>query len=232
MQVIVGDDDPAIVELLSLNLSSAGFAVRSVRDGAEAVVLAQRTRPSLLILDWMMPVLSGIDACVQLRMVPTTASIPVIILSARHQEADRLRAFESGADDLMAKPFSIRELVARANAIVRRPATSMSNKLLQSGDIIMDRQSHRVSRAGGPIKLSPVEFRLLRFFLENPWQVYSRDHLLAHVWPHAGEIERRTVDVHIRRLRVALRFPADKNPFRTVRGFGYAFEPPNAPSAG
>ena len=184
-------------------------------------MLAREATPDIVLLDWMVEGLSGIEVCRRLRRMPETANVPIIMLTARGEEEDRVRGLETGADDYVTKPFSPRELVARVGAVLRRVRPALAGEQLTYGDIEMDIVSHRVRRGGVPVALGPTEYRLLRHFLENPGRVFSRQQLLETVWPHSEEIELRTVDVHIRRLRIALGEP---DLVRTVRSAGYALD--------
>lgn len=222
-RVIVADDDRGVTALLDVNLSLAGFSVTIAHNGLEALALARQECPDLFVLDRTMQGLSGIDCCVRLRGEPATAKIPILILSGYNSEAERLHAFDSGVDDFVAKPFSVRELVARAKALLRS-ANSMPILSLEIGNIVMQVETRRVTKAGKTIALSPVEFKLLRFFLENKGQVLSRNQLLTNIWGDAGYVEPRTVDVNIRRLRVALDLTDGTTDFRSVRGYGYALD--------
>lgn len=225
LRVIVADDDRGVTALLDVSLSLAGFDVRIAGDGLEALALARQQCPDLFILDWMMLGLSGIDWCAHLRDDAATANVPILILSAHNSEADRLHAFGSGADDFVAKPFSVKELVARAKALLRS-ANSAPILSLQFGDIVMHVETHRVTKAGKAVTLSPIEFKLLQFFLENKGQILSREQLLRHIWGDTRYVESRTVDVNIRRLRVALDLMHGETNFRAVRGYGYALDAP------
>ena len=221
-RVLVVEDDRHIEELVRLNFSKEGFEVASTADGDEALVLVEEVRPDIVILDWMIEGTSGIEVCRRIRRNPRTANIAIMMLTARGEESDKLRGLETGADDFVTKPFSPKELVARAQALLRRTRPSLVAEKLSYGGIELDVAAHRVRRNGQTIALSPTEYRLLKHFLENPEKVYSRQQLLDVAWPHNEDIELRTVDVHIRRLRVALGDGADL--IRTVRSEGYSLD--------
>jgi two-component system phosphate regulon response regulator PhoB len=222
--ILIAEDDQALVELLRYNLESEGFEVIVALDGESALTLAEDRSPDLMILDWMMPKLSGIQVCRQLRRRPDTVALPIIILTARGEETDRVQGFESGADDYVVKPFSPSELVARVRAVLRRSSPGLSEETLRYGDLMMDLAAHRVTRDGRPVKLGPTEFRLLKVFMERPGRVYSREQLLDRVWGRDIYVELRTVDVHIRRLRKALNEEGDADLIRTVRAAGYSLD--------
>jgi two-component system phosphate regulon response regulator PhoB len=224
-RVLLVEDDRHIEELVRLHFSKEGFDVTSTPDGDEALVLVQETRPDLVILDWMIEGTSGIEVCRRIRRNPKTADVAIIMLTARGEESDKLRGLETGADDFITKPFSPKELVARAQALLRRTRPSLLAEKLSYGGIELDVAAHRVRREGQTIALSPTEYRLLKHFLQNPEKVYSRQQLLDVAWPHNEDIELRTVDVHIRRLRVALG-GGDRGSdlIRTVRSEGYSLD--------
>lgn len=224
-KVLLVEDDPNLVELVRYNLDAAGFDVVTTPDGEEALVLAGEERPDAVILDWMIENLSGIEVCRRLRRAPATANLPILMLTARAEEADRVRGLETGADDYLTKPFSPRELVARVRAVLRRLRPALSGGSLDYAGISMDTAAHKVTRGGQPIALGPTEFRLLRHFLEHPGRVFSREQLLDAVWGRDVYVEQRTVDVHIRRLRKAINVN-DTLPdvVRTVRSAGYALD--------
>jgi two-component system phosphate regulon response regulator PhoB len=221
--LLVVEDEAALVELLGYNLERAGYRVTAVGDGEEAILVAGEERPDLILLDWMLPRLSGIEVCRQLRRNPETRAIPIVMLTARGEESDRIRGLESGADDYVTKPFSVAELVARVRAVLRRTRPAVDQEILRHGDLAMDLVRHRVRRGDRQITLGPTEFRLLRHFLEHPGRVYSREQLLDAAWGRDVHVESRTVDVHIRRLRKAINAAGDEDPIRTVRSAGYAF---------
>ena len=219
--VLIVEDEAALVELLSYNLEKNGFRTSIARDGEEAILAIAETKPDLVLLDWMLPYVSGIEICRRLRRDP---ELPIILLTARGEEGDRIRGLDSGADDYIVKPFSPSELIARVKAVIRRARPIFDKDALSYADIVMDLASHRVSRGDQSIKLGPTEFRLLRFLLERPGRVFEREQLLDHVWGQDADIEPRTVDVHIRRLRMAINLPGSPNVIRTVRSAGYALE--------
>lgn len=222
--VLIVEDEPPLVELLSYNLEKAGFQAQIARDGDEALLAIEERRPDLVLLDWMLPYVSGIEICRRLRRNPETRDLSIILLTARGEEDDRIRGLEAGADDYVVKPFSPSELVARVRAVLRRTRPAFDQDLLTYGDIAMDLTAHRVSRADAPVELGPTEFRLLRFLMEHPGRVFSREQLLDSVWGHDAYIEPRTVDVHIRRLRKAMNLPGTDDLIRTVRSAGYALD--------
>ncbi|HVL30480.1 MAG TPA: phosphate regulon transcriptional regulator PhoB [Sphingomicrobium sp.] len=220
-RLLLVEDDRPLAELVRFHFDRAGYDVTRTGDGEEALILAEEVRPDLVILDWMIEGISGIEVCRRLRRRPATANLPIIMLTARGEENDRVRGLETGADDYLTKPFSPKELVARAGAVLRRVRPALAAETLDYGGIEMDLGAHRVRRDGRPVQLGPTEYRLLRHFLENSGRVFSRQQLLETVWPHSEDIELRTVDVHIRRLRLALGEP---DIIRTVRSAGYALD--------
>ena len=220
-RLLLVEDDRAIAELVKFHFTRAGYTVTSTPNGEEALILVDEIRPDLLILDWMIEGISGIELCRMLRRKPATANLPILMLTARGEEEDRLRGLDTGADDFITKPFSPKELVARAAAVLRRVRPALAAESLGYGGLDMDLAAHRVRRDGTSVPLGPTEFRLLRHFLENPGRVFSRQQLLDAVWRHNEDIELRTVDVHIRRLRLALGEP---DIVRTVRSAGYALD--------
>jgi two-component system phosphate regulon response regulator PhoB len=222
--ILVVEDEADLVTLLSYNLEREGFRVITANDGEEALLLADERTPHLVLLDWMLPLMSGLEVCRQLRRNPKTRDIPVIMLTARGEEADKVRGLNSGADDYLSKPFSPTELVARIRAVLRRAAPALAEELLRFSDISMDLAAHRVRRGGRDIHLGPKEFALLRHFMQHPGRVFSREQLLDIVWGHDVYVELRTVDVHIRRLRKALNETDDQDVIRTVRSAGYALD--------
>jgi two-component system phosphate regulon response regulator PhoB len=222
--ILLVEDETALVELLRYNLEKEGFRVSAASDGEEGLAAIGESRPDLLILDWMLPHVSGIEVCRQLRRKPETRDLPVIMLTARGEEGDRVRGLEVGADDYVTKPFSPSELVARVRAVLRRTRPSSDDEVLTYGGIVMDLASHRVIRNSRGVHLGPTEFRLLRYFLERPGRVFSREQLLDGVWGRDIYVEPRTVDVHIRRLRKALNAPGERDLIRTVRSAGYALD--------
>jgi len=223
-KILLVEDDANLVELIRYNLDKEGFDVASTPDGEEALVLAEEERPDVVVLDWMIANLSGIEVCRRLRRAPETAILPIIMLTARAEEGDRVRGLETGADDYVTKPFSPRELVARVRALLRRLRPALSGGALEYGGIAMDTSAHKVTRDGVSVQLGPTEFRLLRHFLEHPGRVFSREQLLDAVWGRDVYVEQRTVDVHIRRLRKAINGDDLPDLIRTVRSAGYALD--------
>jgi len=223
-RILVVEDDAHISELVRYNLDREGFDVSHCDDGEEALLKAEEDTPDLIVLDWMLPHVSGIEVCRQLRRRSQTLNIPIIVLTARTEEADRIRGLETGADDYMTKPFSPRELIARINAVLRRTRPALTGASLTYADIIMDTTTHKVMRGGRQVKLGPTEFRLLRHFLEHPSRVFSREQLLDAVWGHVVYVEQRAVDVQIRRLRKAINHDDESNIIRTVGSAGYALD--------
>ncbi len=232
VRVLVVEDELAVRRLLAYNLRAAGFEAIEARDGEEALQLIEELPPDLLILDWMLPGLSGIELCRRLRRRSATAHLPVIMLTARVEESDRLRGLETGADDYVTKPFSPAELVARVRAVLRRARPAMAGELLSFVDLRMDLTRHRAFRGDRAIALSPTEFRLLRHLLENPHRVFERGQLLDRVWGLDADVELRTVDATIRRLRRALNAGGEPDLIRTVRGTGYALDLPEPAATG
>ncbi len=222
--VLIIEDEPAQLELLTYNIEAGGFRVAKASDGEEGRLLAEELLPDLILLDWMLPKLSGIEVCRHLRSKRGTRHIPIIMLTARSEEDDRIRGLDIGADDYVTKPYSINELVARVRAILRRTRPGSVGQKLSYKDVILDAEEYKVTRASAAIRLGPTEFRLLSAFMERPGRVWSRDDLLNRVWGHDKDVDLRTVDVHIGRLRKA--FAIDDRPdiIRTVRGAGYALE--------
>lgn len=223
-KILLVEDDANLVELIRYNLEKENFEVVVTPDGEEALVMAEEERPDVVVLDWMIATLSGIEVCRRLRRSPQTASLPIIMLTARAEEADRIRGLETGADDYVTKPFSPRELVARIRALLRRLRPALSGGTLDYAGIVMDTTAHKVTRDGVPVQLGPTEFRLLRHFLEHPGRVFSREQLLDSVWGRDVYVEQRTVDVHIRRLRKALNGDDLPDLIRTVRSAGYSLD--------
>ena len=221
-RVLLVEDEPAQRTVLAYNLEAEGFAVPQADNGEDAMILVDEEDPDIIILDWMMPKVSGIEVCRRLKMRPETRLIPIIMLSARAEEVDRIRGLETGADDYVIKPYSVLELMARARAQLRRVRPSSAGVVLEWGDIRLDPETHRVTRGEAQLKLGPTEFRLLATFLEKPGRVFSRDQLLDRVWGRDIYVDTRTVDVHIGRLRKALMAQGGDDPLRTVRGAGYA----------
>ena len=223
-KLLLVEDDPALSELLEYRFSKEGYSVRSTPDGDEALLMAKEEAPDLVILDWMVEGTSGIEVCRRLRRDQETAHVPIIMLTARETEDDRVRGLETGADDYLTKPFSPRELLARIAAVMRRIRPALAGETLVVGDLSLDPVAHRVDRDGEPLHLGPTEYRLLRFFMESPGRVFSRNQLLDGVWGTGSDIELRTVDVHIRRLRQAIACEGVKDPIRTIRSAGYSLE--------
>jgi two-component system, OmpR family, phosphate regulon response regulator PhoB len=222
--VLVVEDEDALSTLLRYNLEKEGFAVSEARDGEEALLQLKEQKPDAVLLDWMLPRLSGLELCRQIRRAPAWRDLPVIMLTARGEEGDRVRGLDSGADDYVVKPFSTSELIARLKAVIRRARPAAQAEVLRFGDLTLDGAAHRVTRNGESVHLGPTEFRLLRFLLERPGRVFSREQLLDAVWGRDAEVELRTVDVHIRRLRKALNASARRDLIRTVRSAGYALD--------
>ncbi len=223
-KLLLVEDDPSLSELLEYRFSNEGYAVRCTGDGDEALILAAEDTPDLIILDWMIEGTSGIEVCRRLRRDKQTAHVPIIMLTARESEDDRVRGLETGADDYLTKPFSPRELLARVSAVLRRIRPALAGETVTVGDLKLDPVAHKVQRRGKDLKLGPTEYRLLKFFMESPGRVFSRGQLLDGVWGTSSDIELRTVDVHIRRLRKAIEIDGVKDPIRTVRSAGYALE--------
>ncbi|MFN3233342.1 MAG: phosphate regulon transcriptional regulator PhoB [Alphaproteobacteria bacterium] len=222
--ILLIEDDLSLVELVKYNLEKEGFTVHRAADGEEGLVMARERTPDLILLDWMLPFVPGIEVCRRLRKAPDTANIPIIMLTARTEEGDRIRGLDTGADDYITKPYSPRELISRIHAVLRRVRPAYSGQVLTYSDISMDATAHKVTRSGKSIRLGPTEFRLLRHFLENPDRVFSREQLLDAVWGHDVYVEPRTVDVHIRRLRKVLNEDGAQDVIRTVRSAGYALD--------
>lgn len=222
--ILIVEDEAAVVTLLKYNLEREGFAVDVAYDGDEALIKVDEAQPDLMLLDWMLPNVSGVEICRRMRRRQETRNMPIIMLTARGEESDTVRGLESGADDYMVKPFSPGELLARINALLRRSRPSLTEETLEAGELQMDLAAYRVYRNGEEIKLGPTEFRLLRHLMENPGRVFSREQLLDAVWGRDVYVESRTVDVHIRRLRKALNQDDRDDVIRTVRSAGYALE--------
>lgn len=223
-KMLLVEDDAALAELLVYHFRREDFEVKHTPDGEEALLFAQENAPDIVLLDWMVEGISGIEVCRRLRRMPETANVPIIMLTARGEEEDRVRGLETGADDYVTKPFSPRELVARVGAVLRRVRPALAGEALVYADIEMDTVGHKVRRAGTTIALGPTEFRLLKHFLEHPGWVFSRERLLDSVWGRDSDIEPRTVDVHIRRLRKAINEGGRADIIRTVRSAGYALD--------
>lgn len=221
-RITVVEDDEALSELLRYNLESEGYLVETILRGDEADIALRERVPDLLILDWMLPGISGIELCRQLRARRETAALPILMLSARRHESERLRGLSTGADDYMTKPFSMLELVARIKAILRRARPGLVSHILRVGDIKLDRERHQVFRDQHEVKLGPTEFRLLEFLMQSPGRVFSRMQLLDSLWGADVFVDERTVDVQVGRLRKAIKVEPFDDPIRTVRGAGYS----------
>lgn len=222
-KVLIVEDELSLAELLRYNFEAEGFRVSHAGTGEEAELMVAEELPDLIVLDWMLPSVSGIELCGRIRSKPETRSLPIIMLTARGEEADRIRGLSTGADDYVVKPFSVPELIARAKAILRRSSPERTAEVLRVGDIELDRAAHKVRRGLRELHLGPTEFRLLEFLMANPGRVLSRPQLLDGVWGLNAFIYERTVDVHIGRLRKALVRGREHDPIRTVRGAGYVF---------
>jgi two-component system phosphate regulon response regulator PhoB len=220
----VVEDEDALATLLHYNLDKEGYQVGLAGDGEEALTMASERAPDLVILDWMLPKVSGIEVCRRLRGRAETRNVPIIMLTARGEESDRIRGLDTGADDYVVKPFSMVELTARVRAVLRRIRPGLADDRITVGDIIIDRVAHRVKRLGKEVHLGPTEFRLLDYLMQHPGRVFSREQLLDAVWGSDVYVEARTVDVHIGRLRKALNGSADGDPIRTVRSAGYSLD--------
>ena len=223
-RLLLVEDDPALAELLEFRFRQQGYAVTVTPDGDEALLLAAEQVPDLVVLDWMVEGTSGIEVCRRLRKGKATAHVPIVMLTARGGEDDKIRGLETGADDYVTKPFSPRELLARVGAILRRIRPALAGEVIEVGDLALDATAHKVTRRGQTIALGPTEFRLLKHFMEHPGRVFSRGQLLDAVWGSESEIELRTVDVHIRRLRKGIEVEGATDPVRTVRSAGYSLE--------
>jgi two-component system phosphate regulon response regulator PhoB len=222
--VLIVEDEAPLVTLLRYNLEKEGFEVCWAGDGEEALMQIAERKPDILLLDWMLPHVSGIEVCRQIRRAPQTRALPVIMLTARGEELDRVRGLNSGADDYVTKPFSLRELTARLRSVIRRSQPNSADETLQFAEVAIDVGAHRVTRAGKPIHLGPTEFRLLLYLMRHPGRVFSREQLLDAVWGHDVYVEPRTVDVHIRRLRKAINADGGEDIVRTVRSAGYSLD--------
>lgn len=223
-KIIVVEDESSLAELLRYNLQSEGYDVVHAADGEEAELLLSEQNFDLAILDWMIPKISGIELCRRLRNRSETQSLPIILLTARGEESDRVRGLTTGADDYVTKPFSVQELMARIKALLRRASPERMSDILVSGEITMDRGAHKVTRGPREVRLGPTEYRMLEVFMESPRRVLSRSQLLDRVWGLSSEVDERTVDVHIGRLRKSLIRGNECDPIRTVRGAGYVFD--------
>jgi two-component system, OmpR family, phosphate regulon response regulator PhoB len=222
--ILVVEDDAAIATMLRYNLEKQGYRVAEASDGQEALTRIQEQQPDIVLLDWMLPVMSGIEVCRQIRRKPTTRDLPIIIVTARTEEQDAVRGLNTGADDFVTKPFHLDSLLARIRALLRRSNSVLDKGQLSFHDIEMDLSSHRVTRNGRRVHLGPTEFRLLEFFMQHPRRVFSREELLDAVWGHDIHVEPRTVDVHIRRLRKSMNIDGELDLVRTVRAAGYALD--------
>jgi two-component system phosphate regulon response regulator PhoB len=222
--ILVAEDEGALVTLLRYNLEREGYRVLEAQDGEEALLVAAEEKPDLVLLDWMLPQLSGIEVCRRLRGRQETRNVPIIMLTARGEETDRIRGLDTGADDYLTKPFSMIELLARLRAVLRRIRPSLAEDVVRAGDIEMDRAAHRVRRAGKEVHLGPTEYKLLEHLIQHPGRVFSREQLLDAVWGSDVYVEARTVDVHVGRLRKALNVEGVSDPVRTVRSAGYALQ--------
>ena len=222
--VLVVEDEAALADLLKYNLEKEGYRVSVANDGEEALVVADESAPDLVVLDWMLPKAPGIEVCRRLRARQDTRNTPIVMLTARTEESDRIRGLDVGADDYLTKPFSMNELLARLRAVMRRIRPGLADDKIVIGDIVMDRVSHRVHRGQRDVHLGPTEFRILDHLMQHPGRVFSREQLLDAVWGSDVYVEARTVDVHIGRLRKALMVGAETDPIRTVRSAGYALD--------
>ena len=223
--ILIVEDEDALATLLKYNLDKEGHEVAVASDGEEALVMIDERQPDLVVLDWMLPKVSGIEVCRRLRQKSETRNLPIVMLTARGEESDRVRGLDTGADDYIVKPFAMSELAARVRAVLRRIRPGLAEDRIHQGDLIIDRVAHRVKRNGREIHLGPTEFRLLDYLMQHPGRVFSREQLLDAVWGSDVYVEARTVDVHIGRLRKALnRDDADNDPIRTVRSAGYSLE--------
>ena len=229
--VLVVEDEAALAELLKYNLEKEGYQVRLAMDGEEAMVAADERAPDLVLLDWMLPKASGVEVCRRLRARQETRNTPIVMLTARGEESDRVRGLDIGADDYITKPFSMTELLARLRAVMRRIRPALAEDKVVVGDIIVDRVAHRVKRGNREVHLGPTEFRILDHLMQHPGRVFSREQLLDAVWGSDVYVEARTVDVHIGRLRKALMVGTETDPIRTVRSAGYSLDLENADAA-
>lgn len=220
--VLIVEDEPAQREVLAYNLTAEGYRIAQAANGEEALLLVEEELPDVIVLDWMLPAVSGIEVCRQLKTRARTRAIPIIMISAKSEEVDRVRGLETGADDYMVKPYSVSELLARVRTQLRRVRPATMGQVLAFDDITLDSETHRVSRGAAQLKLGPTEFRLLSTFMEKPGRVWSREQLLDRVWGRDIYVDTRTVDVHVGRLRKVLTQNGEDDPLRTVRGAGYA----------
>ena len=222
--ILVVEDEAPLLTLLRYNLEKQGFRVDEAADGEEALLRVAEGRPDLVLLDWMLPALSGIEVCRQLRRRPGTRDLPIIMVTARTEDQDAVRALDTGADDYISKPFAMDSLMARIRALLRRSGAVAGRGVLSWRDLVLDQDAHRVSRAGRPLHLGPTEYRLLEFLMQHPGRVFNREQVLDAVWGRDIHVEPRTVDVHIRRLRKAVNGPGEEDVIRTVRSAGYALD--------
>lgn len=222
--VLVVEDEDALAALLQYNLDKEGYRVTIASDGEEALMLVDERAPDLVVLDWMLPKVSGVEVCRRLRARPETRNLPIIMLTARGEESDRIRGLDTGADDYVIKPFSMSELAARIRAVLRRIRPGLAEDRIRHGDLVIDRAAHRVRRGAREVRLGPTEFRLLDYLMQHPGRVFSREQLLDAVWGSDVYVEARTVDVHIGRLRKALNQGLEDDPIRTVRSAGYSLD--------
>jgi len=222
--ILVVEDEAALLALLRYNLERQGFRVEEATDGQEALLRIAEAKPDLVLLDWMLPAMSGIEVCRQIRRRPATRDLPVIMVTARTEDQDAVRALDTGADDYIAKPFAVESLMARIRALLRRASPVAAKGCLSYLDLTMDQDAHRVTRNGRALHLGPTEYRLLEFFLSHPRRVFTREQLLDAVWGRDIHVELRTVDVHIRRLRKAINGEGEVDLIRTVRSAGYALD--------
>ena len=222
--VLVVEDEESLATLLQYNLDKEGLQVALATDGEEALLLIDESLPDLVVLDWMLPKVSGVEVCRRLRARPETRNLPIILLTARGEESDRIRGLDTGADDYIVKPFSMSELAARIRAVLRRIRPGLAEDNIRHGDLVIDRGAHRVRRGEREVRLGPTEFRLLDYLMQHPGRVFSREQLLDAVWGSDVYVEARTVDVHIGRLRKALNDGFEDDPIRTVRSAGYSLE--------
>jgi len=222
--ILVVEDEAPLLALLRYNLERQGFHVDEATDGQEALLRIAEAKPDLVLLDWMLPAMSGIEVCRQIRRRPATRNLPVIMVTARTEDQDAVRALDTGADDYIAKPFAVEALMARIRALLRRSSTVTAKGSLTYQDLVMDQDAHRVTRGGRALHLGPTEYRLLEFFMSHPRRVFTREQLLDAVWGRDIHVELRTVDVHIRRLRKAINGESEQDLIRTVRSAGYALD--------
>jgi two-component system phosphate regulon response regulator PhoB len=222
--ILVVEDEAPLLTLMRYNLEKQGFVVEEATDGQEALLRVAEAKPDLVLLDWMLPAMSGLEVCRQLRRRPTTRDLPIIMVTARTEDQDTVRALDTGADDYIAKPFAMEALLARIRALLRRSGAVPEKGTLRYQDLAMDQDAHRVTRASRPLHLGPTEYRLLEFFLLHPGRVFTREQVLDAVWGRDIHVEPRTVDVHIRRLRKAINGPGEADLIRTVRAAGYALD--------